>query len=133
MRRPGALNPICEDSEMAREYLEEIRWPNAPICPNCESSNNTARLGGSSKGAAWYWCKQCRRQFTVTIGSAFERTHIPLNKWIHALDLIVKRRKDLSVRQLQRILHVSYRSAFYLNRHINLALKEIEETGLRNI
>jgi transposase-like protein len=76
-------NPIFQDADKAREYLEAQRWPNGPVCPHCGSGDEDVyKLGGSGHRPGLFACKGCRGHFSVTVGTVYERSHIPLNKWL---------------------------------------------------
>ena len=70
-------NPIFHDATKAREYLEAVRWPVGPFCPHCGDTENTCKLTGKSHRPGLHYCRSCRKQFTVTVGTLFERSHIP--------------------------------------------------------
>ena len=74
-------SPIYHDKDKAREHLEAIRWPDGPICPHCGVLDNAAELNGKAHRPGVYKCRDCRKQFTVTVGTVFERSKVPLNKW----------------------------------------------------
>lgn len=77
-------NPIYHDKDKAREHLEAIRWPDGPICPHCGVVDNAAELRGKAHRPGVYKCRDCRKQFSVTVGTVFERSKVPLNKWLLA-------------------------------------------------
>ena len=77
-----ADNPIFHDEAKAREWLESLLWPEGPICPHCGLIGCATALRGKTHRAGLWKCKGCDKQFTVTVGTLFERSHIPLNKWI---------------------------------------------------
>jgi transposase-like protein len=107
----------------ARAYLESLRWPNGPICPHC-NANNVARLAGKAHRAGLLKCRDCRKQFSVTVGTIFERSHIPLNKWVMAFHIICASKKGISAKQLERMLCLgSYRSAWHLAHRIRHAMR----------
>ena len=75
-----ADNPIFHDAETAREWLEMQLWPDGPVCPHCGMVGAAYRLRGKKQRAGLWKCKGCSEQFTVTIGTIFEGSHVPLNK-----------------------------------------------------
>jgi transposase-like protein len=103
--------------DAARAHLESIRWPKGPVCPHCKTSDQTkfstiAANPEKKVRAGLRWCAACEKQFTVTIGTIFEDSHIPLRKWLIAWYLICSSKKGISSLQLQRLLELgSYRSA----------------------
>ena len=89
-------NPIFNDDEKAREHLEAIRWPKGPICPDCGAVDRIAPLNGKGVRPGLYYCNHCAEQFTVTVGTVFERSKIPLGKWILAFHLMCASKKGIS-------------------------------------
>ena len=84
-------NPIFTDDEKAREHLESIRWSRGPICPHCGAVDRIAPLNGKGVRAGLFFCNHCQGQFTVTVGTIFERSKIPLSKWVLAAQLMSSR------------------------------------------
>jgi transposase-like protein len=100
----------------ARAYLESVLWPNGPFCPHCGGTNPT-RLQGTAHRSGVFQCnnKECHQQFTVTVNTVMEDSHIPLNKWLLAFHLLSSSKKGMSSLQLQRELNLgSYRTALRL-------------------
>lgn len=117
------------DPEKAREFLEAQRWPEGPICPHCGELNNAYRLEAKpdSKKAVrkGVWkCGGCREQFTVTVGTIFADSHIPLNKWLFAIHLLCASKKGMSAHQLHRMLGVTYKSAWFMAHRIRYAMTQ---------
>lgn len=120
-------NPIFTDADKAREYLEAQLWPNGPWCRHCGEADETriGRVVGKSARPGLYQCKTCRKQFTVTVGTVYERSKIPLNVWLFATYLICSSKKGISAHQLWRMLGFgSYRTAWFMAHRIREALKE---------
>ncbi len=115
-----------EDSCRAR--LEELRWPDGVECPRCESRNVA-----SVEDRHQYQCRSCRYQFSVTAGTIFHDSHLPLWKWFLAVYLIVEFKKGISANQLKRTLGVSYKTAWYLCHRIRAALNEVDAQLLKGI
>jgi transposase-like protein len=117
---------IAEMTEAeARSEIERIRWPDGPVCPNCGGSDRIYSLQGPRSRAGLYKCGVCLRQFTVTVGTVMERSHLPLKKWLLAFHLMCSSKKGVSALQLQRELHIgSYRTAWFLCHRIREAMKE---------
>jgi transposase-like protein len=114
--------------EQAREMIESIRWPDGPNCPHCESteaykltpkpdSKRPVRPGV-------YKCKACKKQFTVTVGTIFEGSRIPLNKWLMAIYLMCASKKGISAHQLHRQLGITYKSAWFMCHRIRYAMTQ---------
>jgi transposase-like protein len=117
-----ADNPIFHDAEKAREWLEALLWPEGPVCPHCGLIGAAYKMHNRSQRPGVYKCKGCEQQFTVTVGTVFERSHIPLNKWVLALQLMVASKKGLSAHQLHRMLRVTYKTAWFMAHRIREAL-----------
>ncbi len=115
-------NPIFQDNTKARKWLESHLWPDGAVCPHCGSIEVTA-LKGKAHRAGLYNCKQkeCRQQFTVTVGTLYERTKIPLSKWLLATYLLSASKKGMSTRQLSRMLGVSVKSSCFMMHRIRAA------------
>ena len=86
-------NPIFTDENKAREWLENRVWPQGPICAHCGADRRRCTtLDGAKHRPGLYQCNQCREQFTVTVGTVFERSKIPLSKWLAALFLLTAKK-----------------------------------------
>ena len=109
----------CETA--AREHLESLNWPDGPFCPHCGSLNAT-RLQGSHHRAGLVQCNDCRQQFTVTVGTVFERSKVPLNKWLLANHLLCASKKGISGHQVARMLGVTYKTAWFMMHRIREAM-----------
>jgi len=116
------------DEEACRKYMEELRWPDGAKCPRC-GSDKLSRI----KKRPQFDCDSCRYQFSVTAGTIFHDTHLPLWKWFLAVYLIVESKKGVSANQLKRTLGVSYKTAWYLSHRIRAALKEVDAQLLKGI
>ncbi|KRA00251.1 transposase [Mesorhizobium sp. Root157] len=119
-------SPIFQDADKAREHLEAQRWPHGPICPHCGNANETriTKMEGKAHRPGLYNCMECREQFTVTVGTVFERSKIPLNKWLLATFLMASSKKGMSAHQLHRMLGVTYKTAWFMAHRIREAMKE---------
>ena len=107
-------NPIFTDADKAREHLEAINWPNGPFCPHCGECENVHRLQGKSTRAGLIQCNSCLKNFTVTVGTVFERSKIALNKWMLATYLLSSSKKGMSAHQIHRMLGVTYKTAWFM-------------------
>ena len=115
---------VYTDADKAREYLESVRWPEGPICPHCGVIDSATQLQGNAHRVGLYQCKECSKQFSVTVGTLYERSHIPLNKWLLATHLIASSKKGISAHQLFRNLGFgSYRTAWFMAHRIREGLK----------
>ena len=110
------------DAEAARLYLEKRRWQGAPSCPLCGASENiTSRTG---KRAGYFRCHDCAREFTVRTGTIFERSHVPLNKWVCAMYLLVTAPKGVSSLQLSKEIDVTQKTAWFMLERLREACDE---------
>jgi len=107
-------DPIFTDKAKAREHLEATRWPQGPICPHCGVVNEATELKGKAHRDGVYQCNACREQFTATVGTVFERSKVPLNKWLLASYLMASSKKGVSAHQLHRTLGVTYKTAWFM-------------------
>ncbi len=121
--------PHFQDADKAREYLEKLRWTNGPVCPHCGVEGAHYALKGASHRPGLMKCADCRKQFSVTVGTVFERSKIPLNKWLMAVHLMCASKKAISSHQLHRMLGVTYKSAWFMTHRIREAMKP-GSTGL---
>ncbi len=117
-------NPAFTDDDKAREALEAIRWPDGPYCPHCGNIEPAMIAKGNGKVArpGLYYCAACNGQFTVTVGTVMERSKIPLSKWLFAMHLMGASKKGMSALQLQRMLGVTYKTAWFLCHRIREAM-----------
>src|SRR3954454_6616172 len=118
------LNPIFTDEDKAREHLEALTWPNGPHCPHCGETENLHRLAGKSHRKGLIQCNSCLKNFTVTVGTVFERSKISLNKWLLATFLLASSKKGMSSHQLHRMLGVTYKTAWFMTHRIREAMKD---------
>jgi transposase-like protein len=117
-------NPAFTDEDKAREVIEASRWPNGATCPHCGLSETVSKLGGKSMGPGWFHCRQCREKFTVRTGTLYERSHIPLHKWLLATHLLTSSKKGISAHQLFRMLGFgSYRTAWFMAHRIREGMR----------
>lgn len=120
------LNPIFLDADKAREHLESLLWPNGPLCPHCGNADpdRIVKLAGKAHRPGLYQCKECRDQFTVTVGTVFERSKIALNTWLYATFLLNSSKKGMSAHQLHRMLGVTYKTAWFMCHRIREAMAD---------
>jgi transposase-like protein len=122
-------NPIFTDIEAAREHFEAIRWPQGCYCPYCGSFDRVAPLGGKSMGPGWYHCKDCRKKFTAAVGTIYERSHIPMTKWLLATHLMCASKKGMSAHQLHRMIGLPYKTAWFMAHRIREGMRDLKPTG----
>lgn len=122
-------NPIFSDPDAARLHFEGIRWPNGAHCPFCGQSETVKALGGKSMGPGWYHCKECRKKFTAAVGTIYERSHIPMTKWLLATHLMCASKKGISAHQLHRMLGLPYKTAWFMAHRIREGMRELHPAG----
>jgi transposase-like protein len=123
-------NPIFHDDNAAREHLEKVLWPLGPFCPRCGVTGvRITKLQGKSTRPGVYKCKDCRKPFSVTVGTVMERSHIPLSKWLLAAQLMASSKKSMSAHQLHRMLGTSYEAAWFMFHRLREAANDISGSG----
>jgi transposase-like protein len=135
--RGSILEPQFKDEDAAREHIEATRWPDGTVCPHCGVIGNAYKLtpkntepyrdkkGKLRKPRKGLWkCGGCRKQFSVTVKSIFEDSHIPLHKWLYAIHLLCASKKGMSSHQLMRMLDLDYKSAWFLTHRIRYAMTQ---------
>src|SRR5579871_3686924 len=110
------------DPDSARLYLEGILWPDGANCPHCGVCGESTRLEGTAHRKGVWKCRVCRKQFTVTVGTIFEDSHIPLHKWVIAFHLLCASKKGISAHQIHRMLSIGYKSAWHMMHRIRCAM-----------
>ena len=114
-------DPIFHDEAKALAHIEASRWPDGePTCPHC-GSTRTRVMGGKTQ-AGMHLCNDCRDKFTVRTGSVMERSHVPLHKWLLATHLMAASKKGMSAKQMERMLGVTYKTAWFLCHRIREAM-----------
>jgi len=116
-------DPIYSNEPAARKYLEAICWPTGAYCPHCGDVENVYAMGGKAAERGLWNCRSCRRNFTVTVGTVFERSHIPLTKWLAAFHMMCSSKKGISAHQGHRMLGVTYKTAWFMWHRIREAMK----------
>lgn len=119
-------NKVFQDAAAAREWLESRLWPEGPICGHCGTIDEAKAL---SSRPGTYQCNACRKQFTVTVGTVFERSHIPLNKWLMATFLFCASKKGVSAHQMHRLLDITYKSAWFMMHRLREAVTPGDNAG----
>jgi transposase-like protein len=117
-------DPIFHDEAKARTHLERTRWPDGPICPHCGEIEQIHRLEGEKHRPGLFYCRSCRGQFSVTVGTVAERSHVPVHKWLLAFHLIVASKKGMSALQLSRLLEVSYKTGWFISHRVREAMRD---------
>jgi transposase-like protein len=116
-------NPTFTNEDKARAALEAMRWPNGPVCPHCGSVEGIAKAQGKAPRPGLYYCNACNEQFTVTVGTIMERSHVPITKWWLAMHLMGSSKKGMSAHQMHRMLGVTYKTAWFMCHRIREAMR----------
>lgn len=123
MATPILSQPHFQDADKAREYLEALRWPDGPVCPHCGSVRAPLTLTGNKNyRPGLYKCKDCYEQFSVTVGTVFERSKIGLHVWLQAVHKMCASKKGISAKQMERELCVTYKTAWFMCHRIREAM-----------
>ncbi len=112
------------DEEAAYAHLEAKVWPNGPVCPHCGGVERLSKMRGKSTRIGTYKCYQCRKQFTVKVGTVFEASHVPLHVWLQAVALLTASKKGISSNQLHRTLGVTLKTAWFMSHRIREAMRD---------
>jgi transposase-like protein len=127
-------NPIFQEEDKAREALELIRWPGGPTCPHCGNADveKIAKVEGKKRShrPGLHYCNECRGQFTVTVGTVFERSKVPLTKWWMAAHMFNSGKNGVSAHEIHRTLKVTYKTAWFMMHRLREAMKELNPTPL---
>jgi len=111
------------DEAKAYEYVEARIWPNGPVCPHCGGCDRIGKMGGKSTRIGAYKCYQCRKPFTVKVGTIFESSHVKMNIWLQAIYLMCASKKGISSNQLHRTLGVTLKTAWFMSHRIREAMR----------
>jgi len=115
--------PEFHNEEAAYAYVEARIWANGPVCPHCGGVERISKMGGKSTRIGAYKCYQCRKPFTVKIGTIFEGSHVPMNLWLQAIYLLCASKKGISSNQLHRTLGVTLKTAWFMSHRIREAMR----------
>jgi transposase-like protein len=124
------IHKIYTDETAARKHLEALQWPDGPVCPHCGVIGNSKLLEGKSTRPGVYKCRECEKPFSVTVGTVFERSHIPLHTWLYAVHLLTASKKGHSSHQLHRVLGVTYKTAWFMSHRIREAFRPANPPAL---
>lgn len=134
-------HPIFSDPDKARMHLEAQRWPNGPVCPHCGATSEHVKAITGARAApskahpegverrGLYQCNACRQQFSVTVKTIFERSKIPLNKWLAATFMMTSSKKGVSAHQIHRSIGVTYKTAWFMMHRIREAMGDDTSTS----
>lgn len=115
--------PHFHNEKAAYAYVEARIWPNGPVCPHCGGFERIGLMGGKSTRIGAYKCYQCRKPFTVKVGTIFEASHVPLRFWLQAMFLMASSKKGISANQLHRTLGVTLKTAWFMAHRIREAMR----------
>jgi transposase-like protein len=117
--------PYFHNEESAYEFVQSRLWPdNKPVCPFCGTQDRVGKLAGKSTRIGVHKCYECRKPFTIKVGTIFESSHIPLRLWLQAIFLIASSKKGISSNQLHRTLGVTLKSAWFMSHRVREAMRE---------
>lgn len=116
--------PYFHNEEAAYAFVEARIWPRGPVCPHCGGVERNRPMSGNSTRIGTYKCYDCRKPFTVKIGTIFEKSHIPMRLWLQAIFLIASSKKGISSNQLHRTLGITLKSAWFMSHRIREAMRE---------
>jgi transposase-like protein len=105
--------------------VEARVWPEGPICPHCGGTDRISKMGGKSTRIGTYKCYQCRKPFTVKVGTVFEASHVPMRFWLQAMYLLCSSKKGISSNQLSRTLGVTLKTAWFMSHRIREAMRVV--------
>ena len=125
--------PQFHDGQAACRFVEAHLWPDGPVCPHCGATDRIYELKGESTRFGTRKCGHCRKLFTVTVGTVFESSHIPLHKWLVALYLLCSSKKGISTHQLHRTLGVTVKTAWFMSHRIREAMRDGSLGPLGNV
>ncbi len=123
-------NPIFHDETKARKWLETRLWPDGAICPHCGVIGESTIMKGKSHRPGLYQCNACLKPFTVTVGTLYERSKVPLHKWLAATHLMMSSKKGMSALQIGRMLGLSKKTAWFVCHRIRESLRETKPTPM---
>jgi transposase-like protein len=119
-----------QDERAAYAWVESQVWPEGPICPHCGGVERISLMKGESTRIGTYKCYQCRKPFTVKVGTVFESSHIPMRIWLQAMALMTSSKKGISSNQLHRVLGVSLKSAWFMSHRLREAMRVVGMTPM---
>ena len=114
---------VMQSEAAAIAWVESRVWPNGPVCPHCGGVERIGKMGGKATRIGLWKCYQCRKQFTVKVGTVFEDSHVPMNLWLQAMYLLCSSKKGISSNQLSRTLGVTLKTAWFMSHRIREAMR----------
>jgi transposase-like protein len=114
------------DEAAAYKFVEGRVWPEGPVCPHCGGVDRISPMKGKSTRIGAYKCYQCRKPFTVKVGTVFEASHVPMRHWLQAMHLMMSSKKGISSNQLHRILGCTLKTAWFMSHRLREAMKAVD-------
>ena len=114
---------VMQSEAAAIAWVESRVWPQGPVCPHCGGVDRIGKMGGKATRIGLWKCYQCRKQFTVKVGTVFEDSHVPMNLWLQAMYLLCSSKKGISSNQLSRTLGVTLKTAWFISHRIREAMR----------
>src|SRR5579863_5939332 len=122
----STISDKCFHSEAAAyEFVERLLWPEGPICPHCGGVDRISKMEGKSTRIGAYKCYQCRKPFTVKVGTIFESSHVPMRHWLQAMFLLASSKKGISANQLARILGCTLKTGWFIGHRLREAMDSV--------
>src|ERR1700693_635963 len=115
---------VLQNETAAIAWVEARIWPNGPVCPHCGGFDRIGKMKGKATRIGLHKCYQCRKQFTVKVGTAFEDSHVPMRFWVQAMYLLCSSKKGISSNQLHRTLGVTLKTAWFMSHRLREAMRE---------
>jgi len=116
---------VMQNEAAAIAWVEARVWPQGPVCPHCGGFDRIGKMAGKATRIGLYKCYQCRKQFTVKVGTVFEDSHVPMNLWLQAMYLLCSSKKGISSNQLSRTLGVTLKTAWFMSHRIREAMRVV--------
>jgi transposase-like protein len=116
---------VLQNETVAIAWVEARVWPKGPVCPHCGGFDRIGKMKGKATRIGLYKCYQCRKQFTVKVGTVFEDSHVPMNIWLQAMYLLCSSKKGISSNQLSRTLGVTLKTAWFMSHRIREAMRVV--------
>src|SRR5271163_4291208 len=114
---------VLQNEAAALAWVEARVWPNGPVCPHCGGFDRIGKMKGKATRIGLYKCYQCRKQFTVKVGTVFEDSHVPMNLWLQAMYMLCSSKKGISSNQLSRTLGVTLQTAWFMGHRLREAMR----------
>lgn len=116
---------LFHSEEAAYAWVEKLVWPNGPVCPHCGGVDRISKMEGKSTRIGVYKCYQCRKPFTVKVGTIFESSHVPLRHWLQAMFLLASSKKGISANQLARTFGCTLKTGWFIGHRIREAMSQL--------